>query len=164
MKWQPTPVLLPGKSHGRTEEPGRLQSVGSQRVRHNWVTSLSLFPESLQGLPLPSRLFSSIHLPSLFFFSSSLEPGSSWSYSLFNWCYKQRKRERTGELEMDLCQLGSFPSHVTWKREDKELKTSRQQMLRDRVHSPNVLLCNSMPRSPPNSPQTLVCFPNSLNR
>ena len=26
-----------------TEEPGRLQSMGSQRVRHNWVTSLS-FP------------------------------------------------------------------------------------------------------------------------
>ena len=26
-----------------TEEPGRLQSVGLQRVRHNWVTSLSLF-------------------------------------------------------------------------------------------------------------------------
>ena len=23
-----------------TEEPGRLQSVGSQRVRHNWATSL----------------------------------------------------------------------------------------------------------------------------
>ena len=26
-----------------TEEPSRLQSVGSQRVRHDWVTSLSLF-------------------------------------------------------------------------------------------------------------------------
>ena len=26
-----------------TEEPGRLQSMGSQRVRHNWATSLSLF-------------------------------------------------------------------------------------------------------------------------
>ena len=25
------------------EGPGRLQSMGSQRVRHNWVTSLSLF-------------------------------------------------------------------------------------------------------------------------
>ena len=25
------------------EEPGRLQSIGSLRVRHNWVTSLSLF-------------------------------------------------------------------------------------------------------------------------
>jgi len=26
-----------------TEEPDRLQSMGSQRVGHNWVTSLSLF-------------------------------------------------------------------------------------------------------------------------
>ena len=26
-----------------TEEPGRLQSIGSQRVGHDWVTSLSLF-------------------------------------------------------------------------------------------------------------------------
>ena len=26
-----------------TEEPGRLQSVGSLRVRHDWVTLLSLF-------------------------------------------------------------------------------------------------------------------------
>ena len=28
-KWQPTPVFLPGKSHGQ-EEPGRLQSMGWQ--------------------------------------------------------------------------------------------------------------------------------------
>ena len=27
-----------------TEEPGRLQSMGSRRVGHNWATSLSLFP------------------------------------------------------------------------------------------------------------------------
>ena len=26
-----------------TEEPGRLQSMGSQRVRHDWTTSLSFF-------------------------------------------------------------------------------------------------------------------------
>ena len=26
-----------------TEEPGRLQSMGSLRVRHNWATSLSIF-------------------------------------------------------------------------------------------------------------------------
>ena len=31
---QPTPVFLPGESPW-TEEPGRLQSIGSQRVRHN---------------------------------------------------------------------------------------------------------------------------------
>ena len=88
-RWHPTPVLLPGKSHGQrslqaavhavaegrtrlsnftftfhihaldketathssvlawkipwTKEPGRLQSMGSRRVGHNWVTSLSLF-------------------------------------------------------------------------------------------------------------------------
>ena len=28
----------------RTEEPGRLQSMGLLRVRHDWATSLSLFP------------------------------------------------------------------------------------------------------------------------
>ena len=40
MKWQPTPVFLPGESPW-TEEPGGLQSRGSQRVRHDWVTGTS---------------------------------------------------------------------------------------------------------------------------
>ena len=35
--WQPTPVFLPRDSPW-IEEPGRLQSIGSQRVRHDWVT------------------------------------------------------------------------------------------------------------------------------
>ena len=34
MAWQPTPVFLPGESQW-TEEPGWLQSMGSQRVRHD---------------------------------------------------------------------------------------------------------------------------------
>ena len=38
-QWHPTPVLLPGKSHGWS----RLQSMGSPRVWHDWVISLSLF-------------------------------------------------------------------------------------------------------------------------
>ena len=38
--WQPTPVFLPGESPW-TEMPGRLQSLGSQRIRHNWVTKHS---------------------------------------------------------------------------------------------------------------------------
>ena len=38
-KWQSTPVLLPGKSHGQRSLVG---STGSQRVRHDWATSLSL--------------------------------------------------------------------------------------------------------------------------
>ena len=40
-QWHPTPVLLPGKSHG--EEPGRLRSMVSLSVGHTWATSLSLF-------------------------------------------------------------------------------------------------------------------------
>ena len=32
--WQPTPVFLPGESPW-TKEPGRLQSMWSQRVRHD---------------------------------------------------------------------------------------------------------------------------------
>ena len=40
-QWHPTPVLLPGRSHG-LQQPGRLQSTGLLRVRHDWVTSLSL--------------------------------------------------------------------------------------------------------------------------
>ena len=35
-KYQPTPIFLPEKSHGQ-EEPGRLQSMESQRIRHNWA-------------------------------------------------------------------------------------------------------------------------------
>ena len=39
-EWQPTPVSLPGKSHGQ-RSLGWLQSTGSQRVRHNWATNIS---------------------------------------------------------------------------------------------------------------------------
>ena len=41
-QWQPTPVLLPGKSTGQ-RSLGRLQSMGSRRVGYDWATSLSLF-------------------------------------------------------------------------------------------------------------------------
>ena len=38
--WQPPPVFWPGKSSW-TEEPGGLQSVGSQRVGHGLATKHS---------------------------------------------------------------------------------------------------------------------------
>ena len=38
-EWLLTPLFLSGPLHG-PEEPGRLQSVGSQSVRHNWVTNI----------------------------------------------------------------------------------------------------------------------------
>ena len=41
-RWHPTPVLLPGKSHGWRSLVG-CSPMGSLRVRHDSVTSLSLF-------------------------------------------------------------------------------------------------------------------------
>ena len=38
-EWLVTPLFLSGPPHG-PEEPGRLQSIGSQNVRHNWVTNI----------------------------------------------------------------------------------------------------------------------------
>ena len=38
--WQPTSVFMPGESP-RTEEPGGPQSMGLQRVGHDWVTQHS---------------------------------------------------------------------------------------------------------------------------
>ena len=38
-KWHPAPVFLPGKfQNSRAEEPGGLQSIGPQRVKHDWAT------------------------------------------------------------------------------------------------------------------------------
>ena len=41
--WQPIPVFLPEKPPWK-EEPGRLQSMVSQRVRHDWGTNTVLYP------------------------------------------------------------------------------------------------------------------------
>ena len=49
-KWQTTPVFLPRKSHGQRS----LVSMGSQRVRHDWATSLfftSLVAQTVKRLP-----------------------------------------------------------------------------------------------------------------
>ena len=40
-----------------TEEPGRLQSIGSQRVGHDWATSLSFFTDFLVHLHCDFWLF-----------------------------------------------------------------------------------------------------------
>ena len=45
--WQPIPVFLPGESPW-TEEHGRLQSVGLQRVEHSRATKQSSFTEDAQ--------------------------------------------------------------------------------------------------------------------
>ena len=48
---QCTPVFLPGESPW-TEEPGRLQSMGLQRVRHDWATNPFTFFSSKENRQL----------------------------------------------------------------------------------------------------------------
>ena len=70
-----------------TEEPGRLQSTGSQRVGHNWVTSLFTFylPTEPPGKPRFSlSIFSSVFLPPVSFSSFLSLP---WNSSLFRQSY-----------------------------------------------------------------------------
>ena len=53
--WKPTPVFLLGESPW-TEDPGGLQSMGSQRVRHNWETKHICLPKPISALNrAPSR-------------------------------------------------------------------------------------------------------------
>ena len=37
-KWQPTPIFLPGKSHGQRSLPGGCQSMGLQKTHHDSAT------------------------------------------------------------------------------------------------------------------------------
>ena len=52
-EWQSTPVFLPGEFHERGGEPGRLQSMESQRIRHDWVTNIHTHLVSWVCLSLP---------------------------------------------------------------------------------------------------------------
>ena len=46
-EWLPSPAFLPGNSPW-TEEPGGLQSMGFQRVRHDWMTNTFTFHHYFQ--------------------------------------------------------------------------------------------------------------------
>ena len=41
-EWLPTPVFLPGESHGKHSCHGILQYVGLQRIAHDWATNTLL--------------------------------------------------------------------------------------------------------------------------
>ena len=73
--WQPTPVFLPVESP-QLEEPGKLQSMGLQRVGHEWLSTaeqLEIFLELATALlwhcsPGWVLPFSQIHVSSFNFF------------------------------------------------------------------------------------------------
>ena len=47
-KWQPTPVFLPGESHGQ-RSLGGLPSLGSHRVGHDWSDLAAAATEGILG-------------------------------------------------------------------------------------------------------------------
>ena len=54
--WQPTPVFLPGESPW-TDDPGKLQSTGSQRNQHDWATNSTVAPKLSSSLNTPAAVF-----------------------------------------------------------------------------------------------------------
>ena len=76
--WQPTPVFLPGESP-RTEEPGGLQSMGSQRVGHDWVTKHSTEKSNVLLFQY-NMLFSSTQQSN----ANMTEPVTAWFQSRFS--------------------------------------------------------------------------------
>ena len=101
-----------------TEEPGRLQSMGSQRVGHNWVTSL--YSTSFRGgvadkLACVQRLHTShsvsVNLEEKWKKWKSLSyVDSLWPHGLYSpW----NSGQNTGVGTLSLLQL-TFPTQVSW--------------------------------------------------
>ena len=92
-----------------TEEPGRLQSMGSQRVRHNWATSLSLssLPLFVKDIKMQRQMQSLVQVYCQYMKSqiwtqtyyqylqsSCSKPQAIWSW----WCpYSQRAYNLVGK-------------------------------------------------------------------
>ena len=118
-----TPVLLPGKSHGRRSLVG-LQSMWSQRVRHDWATSLSRIGEG-NGNPLQ---YSCLENPR--------ESGPWWaavygftqSWTRLKWISKHRlptTQEKT--LHMDITRWSTPKSDWLYTLQPKMEKPGRLQ-------------------------------------
>ena len=80
-----------------TEEPGRLQSAGLQRVRHDWANSLSFFlpiPNNCDVLG-PRSVCWAFEPPCLFiFYSHSFDPqGKVWSRNCLQKSQSQPERK-----------------------------------------------------------------------
>ena len=52
-EWLPTPVFWPEEFHGQRSLVGYIQSIGSQRVGHDWAT----FPFTLSSLSVLFKMF-----------------------------------------------------------------------------------------------------------
>ena len=73
--WQPTPVFLPGESPW-TEEPGGLQSMGSQRVGHDFTFTFFQATKHRTARKFASALWDAASVPSP---SCRWQSSSAWA-------------------------------------------------------------------------------------
>ena len=84
-KWLPTPVFLPGKSHGQRSLPG-YSPWGHKRVGHDWATTKSTTTNpcwTLMPMAKCTLTWPPICLPSMKTQLPSLPQGLLWSWQ---WC------------------------------------------------------------------------------
>ena len=115
------------------EEPGRLQSMGSRRVRQDWATSLSLFTfmswrrkwqPTPVFLPGKSQGWGSLGLPSM----GSHRAGHDWSDLAVAVCTRYCAKHRWGKRNKEGSLLCKVDSTVRTTDVYKQLKCS---VLRD---------------------------------
>ena len=117
-KWQRTPVFLSGESPW-TEEPGGLQSLGSQRVRHDWVTNTHIYCDKVEKAGFFSLLKRMSRSWNLLKFTSRI--GTSWRIqinliplSMYSVTRLQLRLSAFGR-SMVLCYLSLKRSIFTWQ-------------------------------------------------
>ena len=88
-KWQPTPVFLPGEIPS-TKEPGRLHSMGLQRVRHNQTRTWVILPSELRLWPTFSEIFLKIQFQLSILFNTSNQCTIKHLYNYLTNCTPQR--------------------------------------------------------------------------
>ena len=119
--WQPSPVLLPGKSHGQS----RLQSNGSQRVGHDWTRkqqeASGVSPSYLVLFSLPWTWF----LAQLVSRSEETRGEEAWLPTQDNSCVMWARFRSYFLLQLSIKQTNTKPvpemSVVMWRALAKEI-------------------------------------------
>ena len=105
-KWQPTPVFLPGKSHGQRRHIG-LQSMGSQRIQQD--LQLNNMPSFHRHWSLINFLPTKVYLkrlsprePNLWQWASFMRSADGYEEKLRNakikkWVVTKMKRAKNGQ-------------------------------------------------------------------
>ena len=110
--WQPTPVFLPEESPW-TEESGGLQSMGSQRGRHNLATKYTVLPSPPFNLFCYTQTHTHTHTHAHYLREQVRRAAYPWKistpHSELIWCsklqlqYRQASKYLHTHIQADVC-------------------------------------------------------------